>query len=31
MNDWSQFIMEEDNNNENLDDKNDECKKIIFY
>ena len=28
MNDWSQFIMEEDNKNENLDDKNDECKKI---
>ena len=30
MNDWSQFIMDEDNNNENLNDKNDECKKIYF-
>lgn len=30
MNDWSQFIMDEDINNENLNDKNDECKKIYI-
>ena len=30
MNDWSQFIMDEDNKNENLNDKNDKYKKIYF-